>query len=173
MDDLSSDTGLAGAIVNQDPKLTADQLAKLAIELASGTFKLGDVLQTFNITVAQFERHIETNPYFKQAYDAAVLEWNSAKSAVKRIKIKSATSLEQSLPTLHRRLNDNAETLPAVVETAKLLAKLAGAGEEAQKQASSGERFTISINIGSKKVEQTVEPVLDLTPVPALEKLNE
>ena len=80
MDDLHSDTGLAELVSNKDPKLTADQLAKLAIELASGTFKLGDVLATFNVTLAQFERHIEPNPHFKQAYDAAVLEWNSANS---------------------------------------------------------------------------------------------
>ena len=173
MNDLDSETGLAEAVIIQDPKLNPDQLAKLAIELASGTFKLGDVLQTFKISLTQFERHVETNPHFKQAYDAAVIEWTSANSTVKRIKIKSATSLEQSLPTLHQRLNSTTEALPAVVETAKLLAKLAGAGEEAQRQTSSGERFTISINIGSKRVEQTVEPVLDLTPVPALEKLNE
>jgi hypothetical protein len=82
-------------------------------------------------------------------------------------------SLERGLRTLHDRMNNAAETLPAVVETAKLLAKLAGAGEEKIAQSGSGERFTISINIGSKKIEQEVAPTIDLIPTPALEKPND
>ena len=156
-----------------DPKLDDTQLTKLANELASGTFPPHIVLKTFNLTLNQFEKYVAANPYFKRTYDTAVLDWNSANSAVKRIKIKSAMSLERGLRTLHDRMNNAAETLPAVVETAKLLAKLAGAGEEKIAQGSSGERFTISINIGSKKIEQEVAPTIDLTPTPVLEKPND
>ena len=109
-----------------DPKLDDTQLTKLANELASGTFPPHIVLKTFNLTLSQFEKYVAANPYFKRTYDTAVLDWNSANSAVKRIKIKSAMSLERGLRTLHDRMNNAAETLPAVVETAKLLANQRG-----------------------------------------------
>ena len=173
MNDLPSITGLSGTLVNQDPKLNDEQLTKLANELASGTFAPHVVLKTFNLTIDQFEKYVAPNAFFKRAHDAAVLDWNSANSAVKRIKIKSAMSLERGLETLHDRMTNRQENLPAVVETAKLLAKLAGAGEEKAIEGSNRERFTISINIGAKQIEHTVEPVIDVTPAPALEKPND
>ena len=173
MSDLPSVSVSAEVISNQDPKLNDDQLTKLANELASGTFPPHIVLKTFNLTVDQFEKYVVGNPYFKRAHETAVLDWNSANSAVKRIKIKSAMSLERGLEMLHDRMTNRAENLPAVVETAKLLAKLAGAGEEKVAQGGSGERFTISINIGAKQIEHTVDPIIDVTPTPALEKPND
>ena len=155
-----------------DPHLDSQKLATLAGELAKGTFNPIEVLKSFGLTVGQLERYIAPNPFFKQAYDAAVIEWNSSTSTVKRIKTRSAAILEDSLPALSARLVDQRESLPAVVETAKLFAKLAGAGEEKQIQGST-DRFTISINIGSKKIEQVIEPTIDITPQKALESPSE
>ena len=169
MSDLSSDPVPSEVNPNPDPKLDSNQLAKLAEELANRTFNHIKVLRAYNLTMAQFEQYIAPNPFFKQAYDAAVIEWNAATSTAKRIKVRSAAALEQSLPALHSRMVDTRETLPAAVETAKLFAKLAGVGEEKQSQAV-GERFTISINIGTKKIEQEVQPTIDVTPQKVLEK---
>jgi hypothetical protein len=155
-----------------DPHLDSQKLATLAGELAKGTFNPVEVLKSFGLTVGQLERYIAPNPFFKQAYDAALVEWNSSTSTVKRIKTRSAAILEDSLPALSARLTDHRESLPAVVETAKLFAKLAGAGEE-KSVAGPSDRFTISINIGSKKIEQVVEPTIDITPQRALESPND
>jgi hypothetical protein len=155
-----------------DPHLDSQKLATLAGELAKGTFNPVEVLKSFGLTVGQLERYIAPNPFFKQAYDAALVEWNSSTSTVKRIKTRSAAILEDSLPALSARLTDHRENLPAVVETAKLFAKLAGAGEE-KSVAGPSDRFTISINIGSKKIEQVVEPTIDITPQRALESPND
>ena len=154
-----------------DPKLDSQKLTRLALELAKATFNPSEVLRAFNLTVAQFERYIAPNPFFKQAYDAAIIEWNSSTSTVKRIKTRSAAILEDSLPALSARLVDTGESLPAVVETAKLFAKLAGAGEE-NKTVGSSDRFSISINIGPKTIERVIEPTIDITPQKALEKPN-
>ena len=172
MTDLSSRTVQSVVNSNPDPKLGDQRLVQLASELAKGTFNHTAVLRSFDLTLAQFERYIAPNTFFKQAYDAAVIEWNSSTSTVKRIKTRSAAILEDSLPALSARLVDQREALPAVVETAKLFAKLAGAGEEKQ-AAGSTDRFTISINIGSKKIEQVVEPTIDITPQRALESPND
>lgn len=155
-----------------DPHLDSQKLATLAGELAKGTFNPVEVLKSFGLTVGQLERYIAPNPFFKQAYGAALVEWNSSTSTVKRIKTRSAAILEDSLPALSARLTDHRESLPAVVETAKLFAKLAGAGEE-KSVAGPSDRFTISINIGSKKIEQVVEPTIDITPQRALESPND
>lgn len=159
----------SSVIVNQDPQLSEEQLVKLAIELAKAQRRPDAIFETFNITQEQFDKYIGPNLFFIKVYDAAVLDWNSATSAAKRIKIKSATALEQALPALHTRMIDRAEALPAAVETAKLFAKLAGVGEEKQPGVTS-ERFSITINVGSKKIEQAIEPSIDVTPVPTLEK---
>jgi hypothetical protein len=166
------DTGLATLSVTR-PTLADDTVIKLANELAKAQREPEDVLESFSISVAQFTTYVEHNPFFKQVYAAAVQDWNSATSAAKRIKIKSAASLESSLTTLHQRLNDPQSALPAVVDTAKLLATLAGVGDTKQAPAGSGERFSININIGSKKIESAVEPTIDITPQPALEKPGE
>jgi hypothetical protein len=166
------DTGLATLAIAK-PNLTEDTMVKLANELAKAQREPEDVLESFSLSVSQFTTHIENNPFFQQVYAAAVQDWNSATSAAKRIKIKSAASLESSLTTLHQRLNDPQSALPAVVDTAKLLATLAGVGDTKQAPAGSGERFSININIGSKKIESAVEPTIDLTPQPALEKPND
>lgn len=163
---------LPSPVVQNDPQLNSDQLAKLAGELANGTFNHIKVIRSYGLTFEQFEQYIVPNPFFKQAYDAAVIEWNAANSTAKRIKLRSAAALEQSLPVLHSRMVNTSETLPAAVETAKLFAKLAGVGEEKQGQIS-GEKFTISINIGTKKIEQEVHPTIDVNAVPALEKPSE
>lgn len=166
MDDLSR-------LSSSDPNLDSHKMAKLAGELASATFTPAKVFEKFGLTSEQFKQYVESNPFFKQAYDAAVIEWHSATSTLKRLKIRSAVGLEETLPTLLARMADRTEALPGVVQATTIVAKMAGAGEERQAQGSS-ERFTISINIGSKKIEQVVEPTIDLTPTPKeLEKPNE
>ena len=41
------------------------------------------VLRSYGLTIEQFEHYIAPNPFFKQAYDAALIEWNAANSTAK------------------------------------------------------------------------------------------
>ena len=163
MDETQSHTGQIEPVVN--PDFSVDKLAKLAHELANETLNPTSVCAAYGITVAQYKQHIEPNPYFKRVYEAALIEWASTTSTVKRIKIRSAAMLEAALLSLSERMVDKNEALPAAIQAATMFAKLAGAGEE-KPQVGSGERFTISINIGSKKIEQVIEPTIDVTPAP-------
>lgn len=129
--------------------MTATKLAKLAHELVWNIAERPIILERFGLTDAQFAAHVEPNPFFKQAYESAVIEWESAKSTGQRIQLKSAIQLEESLPTLHQRMNDAKEALPAVVETAKLLAKISGVDGASKQQTGSGEKFVININLAA------------------------
>ena len=129
--------------------LDATRLAKLAHELVWNIAERPVIFARFGLTEAQFAEHVENKPFFKQAYESAVIEWESAKSTSQRIQLKSAIQLEESLPVLHQRMNDDKEALSGVVETAKLLAKISGVDGTSKTQTGTGEKFVININLGA------------------------
>jgi hypothetical protein len=134
------------------PDLTSNQIAVLAREMAIAIRDPQIILKALNITQEQFDTYILPQVFYKRAYEAFVLEWESALTTNKRIALQSAAALEDVLPKLASRMHKDVESLPAVVETAKLLAKLSGAGETSS-ETTPGERFTITINLGAEKLE--------------------
>ena len=161
------------SILPVQPDLTANQIAVIAREMAMNIRDPKFILDAVGITQEQFDTHIRPQVYYKRAYEAFVTEWESALTTNKRIALQSAAALEDALPKLASRMSKDAEALPAVVETAKLLAKLAGAGEQTRETAP-GERFTITINLGADtlKFEETighsVQPLITEKPRPDL-----
>lgn len=154
-----------------DPiELTPNVIAAIGREMAIAIKPPAEILTTFKLTVEQFERDVQQLAFYKQCYNAFVIEWESAISTNKRIALQAGAALEQILPRIAGRAVSRTESLPAVTETAKLLAKLSGAGEERRTEISS-EKFKIIINLGADKQvfdETVVKPVIDITPVPAL-----
>jgi hypothetical protein len=141
------------------PGLDVNRLAVLAREMAMAIQPVEKILNAVGISQAQFEKFILPNAFYKRAYESFVLEWESALSTNKRIALGAAAILEDSLPKLNARMLNDINPLSSVTETAKLFAKLAGAGET--KEAVQGERFTITINMGGEKVriEETIGAV--------------
>lgn len=160
MDETPSVAVLPAPVVN--PDMSEQQLVLLAREMVMRIKSPADVLAAFSLSQAQFDTHIMLNRFYKRAFETLLLEWEAAGSTNKRIAFKTAVALEDSLPTLNARMNNAKETLPAVVETAKLFAKLSGAGEE-KRDTAPGEKFTITINLGEQrlKFEETVGPTIE------------
>jgi hypothetical protein len=129
-------------------KLDSVELAKLAREIAMDLRERVDILKDFKLTEAQYDFLEANNDFFKNALQSAVLEWHSPLSTMERIKLQSAAILEETLPALGARMQNKAEGLPGVVETAKFFAKNAGIGERGVGDAGAGERFTINIDLG-------------------------
>ena len=138
------------------PDLDPNQIAMVAREMAMNIRPVGTILASAGISQAQFEKFILPTAFYKRAYETFVLEWESALSTNKRIALGAAAILEDSLPKLNARMVNDINPLSSVTETAKLFAKLAGAGET--KEATPGERFNITINMGGEKVhiEETI-----------------
>lgn len=157
------------ATLNMDP----EKLAKLARELVMNIRERSAVFKEYGLTEDQFVSHIASNPFFQRVLENYTIEWNGALSTHQRLRVQAATALEESLIGIAARMNSKDEALPAVVETAKLFAKIAEVGEPA-KVNGHGEKFTITINMGENtklQVEKDVTPVqLALTQDPADEK---
>ena len=157
------------------------QIATIAREMAVAIKNPVLILEAMGVSQAQFDAYVRPNAFYKRAYEAFVLEWESALSTNKRIALQSAAAIEDVLPKLSARMSNGQEGLTAITETAKLLAKLAGIGEE-KRNVGEGERFSITINLGADTKLQYNEtiggaPLIDLTPeaptpntVPAITK---
>jgi hypothetical protein len=120
------------------------------------------ILKKHGVTEAQVKT-LETHSYFQKLLDQTAREWNSPRSINERLALESAVALEGAIPDIAARMGVKNEPLTGVVEAGKLLAKIAGAGEQRQQQAP-GEKFTITINLGGEtQVYEKTRPALDLT----------
>ncbi len=127
--------------------LTIHDVMSFIRDAARNLYDIDIILKKHKLTKKQYEL-IQSNKFFQNAFNDAVKEWNSPLSTEKRIAMEAAAALEDALPKVAARMHSTAEPLAAVVETAKLFAKMAGIGEE-KTQGHSGEKFSIVINLGS------------------------
>ena len=123
-------------------------LVKLAREIAINHFPIETILETHQISNETWER-IKENPRFQALLKAQIEEWNGALNTHERTKLKAAAMIEDYLPEGNTRLNDRTETLNSKVELLKLLARIAGMGESKTEGVGSGEKFSVTINLGA------------------------
>jgi hypothetical protein len=135
------------ALVNLPP-IDMVTLAKLARAIAMDIKETHAILSEFGLTQVQYDYLSTQNTVYKNALEAACIEWHSPLSTKERVAVAAAAILEDSLPTLGARMQNRGEGLPGVTETAKLFAKLAGVGERENSGAPLGERFVINIDLG-------------------------
>lgn len=146
------------------------KLAKLARERVMNLKPLDDILNVFELSKKQFAE-IEAMPAYQRIVEHYAIEWNSALSTPDRVKLRSATTVEDNMDILSTRMVDPTTPLTASVETMKLFAKLAGLGEKKDEMPSS-EKFIININLGENKTvtyspaEKLTDEILDLPALP-------
>lgn len=116
-------------------------------------FPLEIILGHYNLSPAQYEV-LRQDARFQNFYDQFAKEWSSALSTPQRLKLQAAAYLEANLPKVAARMINNVEDLGKVNEVAKTLAKIAGVGEDTNKNSNPGEKFQININLGA---DQTVQ----------------
>jgi hypothetical protein len=129
------------------PDWTIPKLAKLAHDFAVHMYDDDVLLAKHELTPDQYAR-LASNDIYKKMLEIASIEWNSPKSINQRLALEAAVTLEHVMPTIGVRMEDKREDLPGVIEAVKALTKIAGIGEQKQ-QAAPGEKFTITINLGS------------------------
>lgn len=146
-------------------------LAKLAQELAMNIREPAETLAIYKISEAEWAV-IQSNDFFKRAFDQYVIEWNSAKSTNDRLKIEAAVGLEAAMPSLSARMQSNNEDLGKAVEVAKLFSKISGVDAEPKGGGNPADKFSITINLGEDvklKFEKDVEPtepkVIEAVPI--------
>ena len=122
---------------------------------------LQTILQQYSISADAWEK-LHQNSRFQSLLASEIETWQSALNTHERVKAKAAAMLEEWLPELNNRLHDGDEALPAKIEGGKLITKLAGLDCKAEVIGGSGERFSITINLGADaapiKIEKDVTP---------------
>jgi hypothetical protein len=139
-------------------------LLKLAREIAMEIFPLDAILKNNQIDLEKWQ-NIQDTPRFQNYLDSELQAWSSALNTHDRVKLKSAALVEEWLPELYARLHDRGESLSAKIEGGKLARDLAGMGGKITHGDGSGERFTVTINLGADnqlKFENTAT-VIDAT----------
>ena len=138
-------------------------VVRLAREIAMDIVPLADILKQYSISDETWSE-LQRNSKFKMLLSLEVEAWSTALNTHERVKMKSASMLEEFLPELYRRMHDAEEAFPAVIEAGKTLARMAGIGNERNDiGASIGERFVINISMGPQVAP--VEFTKDVTPV--------
>src|ERR1700758_4270150 len=112
------------------------KLAKLARERVMNLKPLDELLNVFDLSKKQFAE-IAAMPAYQRIVEHYAIEWNSALSTPDRVKLRSATTVEDNMEILSNRMIDPTTPLTASVETMKLFAKLAGLGEKKDEMPSS------------------------------------
>ena len=139
------------------PAFRENKVVAIARELAMDINEMDEILAMYHLTEEDFEK-LKVDPDFQAVFDATLLEWQAATNTEKRVKVKAASSIENSLLNLHSAANDKSQPLHHRVLAMQFIAKLAGLAEPESKGGASGPGFSITINMGgghTKTIEAT------------------
>jgi hypothetical protein len=145
------------------PALSETILLRLARELGMGILPLETILETSQIDQNTWET-IQNHPRFLQLLESESTVWNSSLNTHERVKLKSAAMIEEWLPEAFNRLHSQTETLNAKTELGKLIRDLAGFTKQGVGMEATGEKFSVTINLGADsqlKFEKTSPKVID------------
>ena len=138
-----------------DPQMLAVNLAALAREISMDLFPTKTIIELHRLSDEEWAQ-IQANRNFQEMLQSMTLEWNSATNTKQRVKAKAATGLEMHLEHLVLAIADEDIPLIQRVEAGKFLARL---GElDGQREGMNGERFNITLNIGSSTQSIDVAP---------------
>jgi hypothetical protein len=130
-------------------------LVQLAREIAIDHLSTDAILQLYNLSQEEWST-IKANPRFTQVLEQEILSWQSATNTAERTKLKAGAIIENWLPESNMRLHDSQETLPAKVELAKMIARIAGLGMDRAITGEATEKFSLVINIGDGNKRELV-----------------
>jgi len=141
-----------------DPTISEHILIKLAREIAMDIQTIDNILRDNGVDGDQWEI-IQANTRFRMLLETETSAWGSALNTQERLRLKSASALEEWLPELFMRMNDRNENLNAKVEAGKLISRWAGVGGTGTQTMEGGEKFSVTINLGADnqiKIEKEV-----------------
>lgn len=146
-------------IVPTESETKAIDLVILAREIAKDMKPLEAILKDHKINEWQWES-IQNNSYFQATLASEIADWNAAGNVNERVRLKSLHFVEEALPEFFGRAHDPRETLTAKTDVLKTVARLAGIGVGSDIKGGTGEKFSVTINLGENKeikIEKTID----------------
>ena len=139
-------------------EIFAVDLAAVAREVAMDILPIEEIQRLHQLSD---ERWIEItqNHKFQHMLHSMQVEWNAASNVPERVKAKASTAVEALLEVYVRDIMDPGIPLAQRVEAGKFLAKLGELGEKNVFGAASGERFSITLNIGASETHADVKQI--------------
>jgi hypothetical protein len=135
-------------------------ILKVAREIAMDLHPLETILKRYAISDQQWES-LQNHWRFRQVLDAECAVWNSAMNTSERVKAKSLAAVEEALPEMFGRLHDRQEGLQHKVKLFEVLGRIGGVGGNQADVMGAGEKFSVTINLGSEQV-RIEKPVMTL-----------
>lgn len=154
-------------------RISDNEISRLAREIARDIRPLDEILKSFGLDAAQFDK-VSDAKFFQVRLQEEIQLWNASDplSIAKRIETKAATMIEDCLLEVFAMIHDREQPMQAKVAALQWAARMAGMGEARQADTSGGVKITI--NVGSKSLEFDKAPqlhprvidgtVVDLTP---------
>ncbi len=131
------------------PKLEGDLLMlRIARQLAMDQHPLEKILEMEGVDFRDFKR-MERMPRFQQYLQDEIKNWNSATNTSERVKIKAAAMIEEWLPEAFAQMHNESAPLLHRTDLSKLVARLGGMDKGDMAVGAGGERFSVTINLGS------------------------
>lgn len=137
-------------------------MRRLATELAMGILAPEDILQMHGIRDDATWMQIATNRQFQRMLAEETEIWGSGLNTRQRVDIKTMSMLEQSLPEMFKCLHDPSFAHVAKVKLFEALQRGSGIGVREGAQMATGEKVSITINLGEDRkivIDHTPEPI--------------
>ena len=139
-----------------------DRLRELAIGLAKGVEDDDLLFARLGFSREDYDELASTRT-FRSMLAQAASEWESAGNTHKRVKLKAAVNVEQSLPSFYQAMIDPKEPLSSRVKVLEVVTRVAGLANPELQPAGSGQYFKLEINLGRDRppivIENNVEEI--------------
>jgi hypothetical protein len=132
----------------------SDADSRLAVEIAVQIRPIPDILVQYNLSRSDLVKKLK-DPMFRDMVKQAKSLWHSDLSVKERIRLKSQILVEDSILEIFSILHNRDNAIPARLDAFKQLARVAEVDQPERGKGDTGNRFTVSINLGD-----TIRPVV-------------
>lgn len=148
--------------MNLLPEADEQRLRELAMAFAKGVEDDNALLARLGFSREDYEELAQTRT-FKAMLEQARGEWDAAANTRKRIRLKAAINIEQSLPSFYDAMIDPKEPLSSRVKVLEVVARIGDLSTPELQPAGGGQYFKLEINLGQNKppivIENNVEDI--------------
>jgi hypothetical protein len=123
------------------------RLRNLATGLARQIEDPAVLLKRLGFTSEDYQELSESR-IFKTILTQAITEWEGAANTHKRVKLKAAVNVEESLPSFYQAMTNPKEPLSSRVKALEIITRIAGLGMNEPVPIGNGQFFKLQINLG-------------------------
>lgn len=134
----------------------SDADSRLAVEIAVQIRPIPEILVQYNLSRSDLVKKLK-DPMFRDMVKQAKSLWHSDLSVKERIRLKSQILVEDSILEIFSILHNRDNAIPARLDAFKQLARVAEVDSPERGKGDTGNRFTVSINLGDNNRPIVIE----------------